>query len=130
VSIAESLLLLGQVEAEAGNTDGAADFFQRSLTYQERGDTLHALGHLRLLEDDYEGALEWLKQADAFDRAQGHEWMVAQDLIALAYALHGLRRDDEATSLLRQSLEILGRAAQGSEGVDELLRCSLGHVCS
>jgi predicted ATPase len=108
-SIASSLLLLGQLEAAEGNTDGAIDLYQRSLAHQERGDTLHALGHLRLLEDDYEGALEWLKQAEALNRAQGHEWDVAQDLIALAYALHGLGRDDEATGLLRQSLELLRR---------------------
>jgi hypothetical protein len=50
-----------------------------------------------------------LKQAEALHRAQGHEWDLAQDLIALAYALHGLGRDDEATSLLRQSLELLRR---------------------
>jgi tetratricopeptide (TPR) repeat protein len=110
-SIASSLHLLGQLEAEVGNTDGAIDLYQRSLTYQEQGqsDTLHALGHVRLLEDDYEGALEWLKQAEALNRAQGHEWALAQDLIARAYALHGLGRDDEATSLLRQSLELLRR---------------------
>jgi tetratricopeptide (TPR) repeat protein len=82
-------------------------WLRRSLSYQERGDTLHALGNVRLLENDYERALEWLKQAEALNRAQGHEWDVAQDLIARAYALHGLGRDDEATSLLRQSLELL-----------------------
>jgi predicted ATPase/class 3 adenylate cyclase len=60
-SIASSLLLLGQLEAEVGNTDGAIDLYQRSLTYQEQSHTLHSLGNLRLLEDDYEGALEWLK---------------------------------------------------------------------
>jgi tetratricopeptide (TPR) repeat protein len=106
-SIAQSLLLLGHLEAAEGNPEGAVDLFQRSLSYQERGDTLHALGHVRLLENDYERALEWLKQAEALNRAQGHEWDVAQDLIARAYALHGLGRDDEATSLLRQSLELL-----------------------
>ncbi len=107
-SIAQSLLLLGHLEAAEGNTDGAVDLFQRSLTYQERGDTLHALGHVRLLENDYEDGFEWLRQAETLNRAQGHEWDVAQDLIALAYALHGLARDDEATGLLRQSLELLG----------------------
>jgi tetratricopeptide (TPR) repeat protein len=108
-SIASSLLLLGQLEAEVGNTDGAIDLYQRSLTYQEQSHTLHSLGNLRLLEDDHEGALEWLKQAEALNRAQGHEWALAQDLIARAYALHGLGRDNEATSLLRQSLELLRR---------------------
>ena len=48
------------------------------------------------------------RQAEALNRAQGQEWDVAQDLIALAYALHGLGRDDEATGLLRQSLELIG----------------------
>ncbi len=90
-SIAQSLLLLGHLEAAEGNTDGAVDLFQRSLKYQERGDTLHALGHVRLLEDDYEGALEWLRQAEALNRAQGHEWDVAQDLIALAYCCGSVR---------------------------------------
>jgi tetratricopeptide (TPR) repeat protein len=92
-----------------GNPDAAAELYQRSLTYEEQSHTLNSLGHLRLLEDDYEGALEWLKQSAALSRAQGHEWAHAQDLIALAYALHGLGRDDEATSLLRESLELLGR---------------------
>jgi tetratricopeptide (TPR) repeat protein len=100
---------VGQLEADAGNPDAAADLYQRSLTYEEQSHTLNSLGRLRLLEDDYEGALEWLKQSAALSRAQGHEWAHAQDLIALAYALHGLGRDDEATSLLRESLELLGR---------------------
>jgi non-specific serine/threonine protein kinase len=109
-SMADSLHLLGQLEAAEGNADAAIDLFQRSLTYQDHpqlGFTYHALGHVRLLEDDYEGALEWLKQAEALNRAQGKEYEVAQDLISRAYALHGLGRDDEATSLLRQSLELL-----------------------
>jgi hypothetical protein len=48
-----------------------------------------------------------------------------QDLIALSYALHGLGRDDEATSLLRQSLEILTRLGRKPFG-DRLrgLECS------
>lgn len=108
-SIAASLLLLGQVEAAEGNADRAIDLFQRSLTYREESHTLHSLGILRLVEDDYEGALEWLKQAEALSQAKGHDWAFAQDLIAHAYALHGLRRDDEATSLLRESLQFLER---------------------
>jgi predicted ATPase len=110
MSIAWSLHLLGQVEDAEGNADAAIDLFQRSLTYQDHpqpGDTYHALGHVRLLQGDYEGALEWFKQSEARNREQGHEYEVAQDLIARAYALHGLGRDDEATSLLRQSLELL-----------------------
>jgi non-specific serine/threonine protein kinase len=51
-SIGSSLLLLGELEADAGNTDGAAELYQESLTYQGGSDayTLGALGHLRLLE--------------------------------------------------------------------------------
>jgi predicted ATPase/class 3 adenylate cyclase len=109
-SIAQALHLLAHLEGAEGNTIGAIGLYRQSLEYPDhprRADSLYSLGHLSLLGGDYEVATEWLRQAEALNRSAGDEWALAGDLIALGYALHWSKRDDEAATLLRESLELL-----------------------
>jgi predicted ATPase len=125
-STALALELLGHAEGADGRPGRQIELYKESLTYAEhprRSDTVYSLGHVLVLEGEYERATGWLEQARELDEAAGDEWGLSGALVGLGYARLGQGRDAEARALFRRGLKLvlpLGDKQRIATGLDAL----------
>jgi predicted ATPase len=110
-ALPESLVALGEIETELGNPGAGRLALEEALVLaRAQGDimteglALEAMAALAMDADDYERALELLREAVDHYLGEGFEYMANQGNINLALGLRRLGRLEEALALMSASL--------------------------